>query len=229
MPNTLLFRKLSKKGFIPNHIAEVGVYHPETSNIYDYIFKGVKCTLVEPDPKSIELIKNHFEGLTNVMLHETAIYDYNGTIELVQRRASTFISKLNSSPAIINDSYEVDDDDKFTVTCKTFDKIDDGTIDLLSIDIEGSEWFVLNKMISRPDVISLETHGAIYVNPYVKQILNWMRKNNYMLWYKNNNDSVFVKENSLKLTTADRFYLIVKYFHLLIRGIRKRLKKKLRL
>ena len=107
------------------------------------ILKGVKCTLIKPHPQSIELIKKHFAGLTNVTFHETTIYDYNGKIELVQRRSSTFLSELNNSPAITKDNYKTDDNDKFTVDCKTFDKLDDGTIDLQSIDIEGSEWFVL--------------------------------------------------------------------------------------
>ena len=41
-------RKLNNKGFAPQHAAEVGVYHPETSNIYDYLVDGTRCTLVEP-------------------------------------------------------------------------------------------------------------------------------------------------------------------------------------
>jgi len=56
-----------------------------------------------------------------------------------------------------------------------------------------------------------------------------MTENNYKIWYKNNNDSVFVKGNFIKLTLADRFNLMAKNFHLFLRGIRKRLKKKLTL
>ena len=54
----IIFNELSKKGFQPTHVAEVGVYLPETSNVYDYIKLGIKCTLVEPDPKSVNLIND---------------------------------------------------------------------------------------------------------------------------------------------------------------------------
>jgi hypothetical protein len=62
------------------------------------------------------------------------------------------------------------------VRCTTFDRLDDGSIDLISIDTEGSEWFVLKYITSRPDVISIETHGAAYTNPYLDEIQRWMRE-----------------------------------------------------
>ena len=222
-----MFKKLSKKGFIPRHAAEVGVYHPKTSTIYDYIVQGVKCTLVEPNPGSIELIKAHFSNFGNIVLYKAAIYDYNGKIELVQRNASTFISALNNTPAIINDSYTIKDDDKFVAESKTFDKIDDGCIDLLSVDVEGSEWYVIKHMISRPTVISLETHGAIYVNPFIDRIMDWIESNNYEIWYKTNSDTVFVKKDTIKVSFLDRFKLNIANFYLFLRTLRKRLKKKL--
>ncbi|MFC2135952.1 FkbM family methyltransferase [Bacteroidota bacterium] len=223
----LLYRKLFRKSFYPSHCAEVGVYHPETSNIRDYVKTGVKCTLVEPDPKSIQLIKEHYSDLSNVELHEVALFDYNGEIELVQRCASTFVKDLPSSPSIINDDYKISDNDKFTVECKTFDKIDDGSIDLLSVDIEGSEWFVIKHMVSRPTVISLETHGASYINPYWNEIINWVDSNNYVIWYKTGSDTVFVQNGKIKITFFDRSLLRFKDFRLHLRKQRKDLLKKL--
>ena len=222
-----LFEKLSDKGFFPAQVAEVGVYHPETSNIYQYILNGVNCILVEPDPESIGLIKSNFSGFGNIVLHEVAVSDFNGQIELVQRNASTFISTLNNTPAIINDNYTITDNDKIVVESRTFEKIDDGTIDLLSADIEGSEWYVIKYMISRPAVISLETHGAIYINPFIDQILNWMKNNNYEIWYKTSSDTVFVKKNSIIVSAWDKFKLINVNFYLFLKRQRKRLKKKL--
>lgn len=160
-----LFERIAETNFKPAHVAEVGVYKPQTSNIYHFIKAGIKTTLVEPDPKSILQIKEHFSGHNNVTLHEVAIFDRTGEIELVQREASTFVSELKASPAILNDNYQVNETDKFVVQAMPFDKIDDGTIDLLSVDVEGAEWYVLKTMQSRPIVISLETHGAAYINP----------------------------------------------------------------
>lgn len=223
-PEKPIFKKLQKKGFKATHVAEVGVWHPETSNIYDYIKLGVRCTLVEPDPQSIERIRTHFAKQKNIRLHPVALYDFNGKIELAQRAASTFVSALTASPALINDGYQINADDTFEVDAMTFDKIDEGTIDLLSIDIEGSEWFVIKHMLSRPAVISLETHGAIYVNPHLNQILEWMKRNGYALWYKDNSDTIFVKPDQIKIDWKDKGKLILTHIHLAIRRTRKRVK-----
>ena len=220
-----IFKKLQKKGFKAAHAAEVGVWHPETSNIYDYIKLGVRCTLVEPDPQSIERIRTHFSKQKNITLYPVALYDFSGKIELSQRAASTFVSVLTASPALINDGYQVNADDLFEAEVTTFDKIDDGTIDLLSIDIEGSEWFVIKHMLSRPAVISLETHGAIYVNPHLNQIQEWMKRNGYALWYKDNSDTIFVKPDKIKIDWKDKTNLLFTTIHLAIRRTRKQLKR----
>jgi hypothetical protein len=98
----------------------------------------------------------------------------------------------------------VNEQDKFVVEARTFDQIDDGTIDLLSVDVEGSEWFVLKHMTSRPSVISIETHGSLYRNPFFDQISEWMKANNYVLLYKATSDSVFVKRGVIDVTAGDK-------------------------
>ncbi len=220
-----IYKKLSKAGFEPAHVAEVGVYHPATSNVYDYIMRGIRCTLVEPDPGSVEAIRNHFSEQGNVSLHPVAVYDFNGKVKLTQRAASTFVSEISSSPAIVNDGYQLDAEDTFVAEAKTFNKIDDGTIDLLSVDIEGSEWFVIKHMVSRPSVISLETHGAIYVNPNLAEIVEWMKANNYVLWYKDKSDSVFVKKGNLDVGAFDKIKLVFMNAYLKIRRARKKSKQ----
>ena len=221
-----IFKKLCKKGFAPHHVAEVGVYHPETSNIYDYAQMGDRTTFVEPNITSIDRIKKHFSGKNNITLHEVAIFDKNGTIKLVQREASTFLSTLDTSPAIINDQYVIDEGDIFEVTAKRFDEIDDGTIDLLSIDVEGSEWYVIKYLVSRPAVISVETHGALYSNPNIDQIFSWMKENDYVIWYKDRSDTVFVKRGAIEVTLYDKFKYLAHEVYLKIRAYRKLIKKK---
>ena len=114
LDNTL-FNKLKQKGFSPTHAAEVGVYYPETSNIYNFIVNDIRSTLIEPDPDSIKRIKEHFSDRKNIELHTVALCDFTGSLDLVQRGASTFSSTLSSSPSIINDGYTVQEGDKFTV------------------------------------------------------------------------------------------------------------------
>lgn len=221
-PLKTLYRKLEYKGFKPTHVAEVGVWNPETSNIFDYIEAGVRTTLVEPDPESIRRIEEKFGTNSNVTLHTVAAYDFEGTLELSQREASTFVSALESSPAIVNDGYVVDENDQFSVNCTTFDTIDDGAIDLISIDTEGSEWYVLKYMLSRPDVISIETHGAAYTNPFIDEIESWMAENDYLVFFKDKSDSVYVRRGRIGLDLADRIKLTWKNTMLALRRFRKR-------
>ncbi len=220
-----LYQRVSEAGFKPLHVAEVGVYKPQTSNIYDFIKAEIRTTLVEPDPRSIQQIKEHFAGLTNISLHEVAIFDREGELELVQREASTFVSELKSSPAILNDGYTVADKDKFVVRALPFEKIDDGSIDLLSVDVEGAEWFVIKTMRSRPALISLETHGAAYVNPYSSEIKDWMHENGYRIWYKTGADTVFVKPKMIKASACDRLVLKLTSGYLYLNRVRKNIKK----
>jgi len=220
--NKLIYKMAARKDFKPSHVAEVGVYLPEASNIYDFIKAGTRCTLVEPEPSSIDKIRQSFATNKNVTLHTVAVYDTNGSLELVHREASTFVANLASSPAIINDGYMLDNSDRFTVEAVTFDKIDDGTIDLLSVDTEGSEWFVIKHMKSRPAVISLETHGAAYVNHYLNEILAWMHQNNYRTWYKDKTDSVFARRDRIEVTLADVLRLAVMDMYISLRRQRKK-------
>ncbi|MEM6513794.1 MAG: FkbM family methyltransferase [Pseudomonadota bacterium] len=222
-----LYRRLETKRFKPSHVAEVGVYLPETSNIIDYIRAGVRATLVEPDPVSLKKIHAMFGELPNVHVEEVAVYDRVGTIQLSQRDASTFVSDLEASPAIVNDGYQQSEEDQFTVDCTTFDRIDDRSIDLLSVDTEGSEWFVLETMLSRPRVISIETHGARYVNPHLDKIEGWMRDNGYVLFYKNRTDSVYVQPEAITVTVGERLAAMWKGLWLGLRRWRKELQASL--
>lgn len=227
-PLKTLYKKLRAKGFRPAHVAEVGVYMPETSNVYDYIEAGIRTTLVEPDPASIRRIEATFDNFTNVTLHRVAAYDFEGTLELSQRDASTFVSTLEASPAIVNDGYVITEEDKISVACTTFDTIDDSSIDLLSIDTEGSEWFVIKYMKSRPDVISIETHGAAYTNPYLDNIKTWMNDNDYKLFYKDKSDSIYVRRGCFDINVADKLLLTWRNLVLALRRYRKRLLPKKR-
>lgn len=225
MGDRTLFTKVSAKGFCPASVVEVGVWHPEASNVMDYIIAGVPCVLVEPDPQSMDLIRNAFAGRSNVTLYQCAIYDCGGTVELVRRDASTFVDTLPSSPAIVNDGYRVRNADKFAVQARTFDSIDDGHIDLLSVDTEGSEWFVIKHMVSRPAVVSLETHGGLYVNPFLGDILRWMETNGYRIWYKGKTDTVFARRDAIRIGICDATRLFLTEVYLASRRFRKRLKR----
>ena len=53
----ILFYKLKHKNISFRHVAEVGVYLPETSNIAAFAKEGIKSTFVEPEPNSLKITK----------------------------------------------------------------------------------------------------------------------------------------------------------------------------
>ncbi|HET9137034.1 MAG TPA: hypothetical protein VFO76_10380, partial [Candidatus Kapabacteria bacterium] len=113
--NDRFYRKVQREGLAPKHVAEVGVYLPETSNILGFIEAGIRADLVEPDPLSLKKIKERFAEYNNVTVHPVAIYHERTTIGLYRTNASTFVETLPASPALINDHYQPDDKDKFYV------------------------------------------------------------------------------------------------------------------
>lgn len=209
-----IYRRLLERGITIDHVCEVGVYLPETSNILDFIKEGKRSTLVEADPEIIRKLEQHFKNYENVKIYPYAIWDKNGFVKLSKAQASTFVSDLESSPALKNDDYTISKDKIIEVPCKMFSEIDDGTIDLLSIDIEGSEWYVLKHLKSIPKVISVETHGNRYTNPYLEEILNWTSENNYDIWYKDFSDSVFVRNDVFEINKLEE--LAVKWMDIRI-------------
>jgi FkbM family methyltransferase len=198
-----IYRKVKSRNISINHACEVGVYLPQTSNIIDFINEGVRSSLVEADPETVAILNNYFSKY-NVTIYPVAVWSNSGTVRLSRAAASTFVSELESSPAIINDKYKVEVDNSFEVKCVVFSEIDEGDIDLLSVDIEGGEWNVIKDMNSRPKIISVETHGKYYTNPFITEITQWMAENQYVLWFKDASDTVFMKNGLGKPLLSDQ-------------------------
>ncbi|MBO0935136.1 FkbM family methyltransferase [Fibrella sp. HMF5335] len=224
---TTLYQRLKEKKVTFKHVCEVGVYVPTVSNIGDFIKDGIAATLVEADPDVAVDIAIYFSRY-NILVHPVAMWDYNGTLQLSKAAASTFVSALASSPALENDGFQVATGATFDVPCKRFSEIDTGAFDLLSIDIEGSEWYVLKYMISRPNVISIETHGKFYVNPFIKEIRQWMQANDYIIWYKDRSDSVYIKRNFFVVSGYEKIALGLKNTWLNLRRQKRHFRKLMR-
>lgn len=229
--NNKLYKFVRRKDIKIGHVAEVGVYYPETSNILDFINEGVRTTLVEADPLCVKRIEAFFGGKRNVNIYPYAVWDKNEMVVLYRAKASTFVGSLDKSPALINDSYKLNEEDKFTAEAKLFSDIDDGAIDLLSIDIEGAEWYVIKHLKSRPAIISLETQADTYVNPYLNEINDWMKNNHYKIWFLNDTDTVFIKDGTIDFNPLEKVLLGIQNFAIgsshKIRKWRKSVKKKL--
>ncbi|MDX9740929.1 MAG: FkbM family methyltransferase [Gammaproteobacteria bacterium] len=202
--NNYLHEACRRQGLVMDHVAEVGVYHPETSNVLGFIRDGTRTMLVEPDPDSLARIRDYFRGYDTVSIMPYAIWDEAGHVSLYRTNSSTFVSSLDASPALVNDGYVPDERDSFRAEARLFSDIDDGTIDLLSIDVEGAEWYVLKHMRSRPKVISLETHAAEYRNPFMAMIARWMREHGYQRWFVHGSDTVYIRADAVTLSLPER-------------------------
>lgn len=123
----------------------------------------------------------------------------------------------------MNDNYKISEENTYEVPCKVFSDIDTGDIDLLSVNIEGAEWYVLKNMRSQPKVLSIETHGKFYQNPFMAEIQNWIRINHYVIWYKDNSDTVFVKEDLFPLNLGDKIELALTDTYIAWRKFKKHL------
>ncbi len=204
--NEKFYRKVTRLGIEPQHVAEVGVYFPETSNILGFIEDGVRADLFEADPLCGEKIRARFDGYDNVRIYPYAIYHKRTTLGLYRAAASTFVRDVPSSPALANDGYQPREQDLFHVEARLFSDFDEGSIDVLSIDVEGCEWYVIQHLVSRPKVISLEMGGKKrYINPHAREISEWMDENGYVIWYKDKPDVVFIKKE-LRPNFLGRFF-----------------------
>jgi len=173
----------------PKVIFEVGTGAVESTKCLKYFCSDIKCILFDPikkftDDLSIIAIKNNCK---NVVIHNCAIGDHNGEVEIYDHLEATSIVGIQ------NPSFQVGNKEGYLnspynkgiikVPCFTIDKFDEGNIDILYIDTEGSEWFCIKHLISRPKIIHVEMYmnNKKYVNPFEKEILEWMNVNNYKL------------------------------------------------
>jgi FkbM family methyltransferase len=219
-----LYRRLRQKGISFRHVCEVGVYKPLTSNVIDFIRAGIRATLVEADPVIVGEIRAFFADYA-VTVHPVAVWDYSGTLDLFRADSSTFATDLPGSPALANDNFQTASGHKLSVPCRIFSELDTFDIDLLSVDIEGAEWYVLKHLVSRPAVISLETHGKYYINPFLADMQHWLTENKYVIWYKDRSDSVYVRRGLFNISTSERLNLWSQNAWIFLRRQKKWLKR----
>jgi FkbM family methyltransferase len=186
---------------------EVGVWNPEHTVVRGWIETGCRATLVEPDPEAVARLRRSFGHRPAVTIVEAAVAPSAGTVRLLRRGPSTFLADQKIAPAIVNDGYRPTERDLITVRAVRTDEVDDGSVDLLVADVEGAEWYVLDHLVSRPVVISVETHGGRYRNPFLADILHWMSEEGYVPWYLDRSDTVFVLADRIRVVWSDHLAL----------------------
>ena len=198
-------------GIPVQHAAEIGVFSYGDSAVKGYGDAGIPCDLYEAVPRFCEHIAIDTREHPNVQLHRFAVSNRNGTLDLYLAGhvgGSTFAAGQATSPALVIDRFVPDEAHKMTVPVRDFAEVDAGNYDVVSIDIEGGEWDVLQRMTSRPIVLAVETHFRNYVNPHLSEITDWCRTNGYRVWYLTKSDTVFFRGEPPKLPTSTRWKLV---------------------
>jgi FkbM family methyltransferase len=181
--------------FTPLHVVEVGVAAAIDCNTAAFVLSGTRTQLVEPSVGSYDSLKKTFGHLDNVKIWNVAVSNHCGYESFVDCGKGSSLDKSNSPAKRFNnkwDSYK-----RVQVACVTFDKIDDGTIDVLHVDIEGGEQAVLDFLVSRPRIIRIETHethAELADKKKIAGIYSWMNENGYTKIGNLDGDTVFLKD-----------------------------------
>lgn len=127
-----------------------------------------KMLLIEPNER-LALFAQHAFGMP---VMRVAIGFSPGKAKFVDNGGSSFLQG-KWAPTIPPDAAPVHE-----VDVVTFDKLDDGRIDILALDCEGMEWAVLSKMHSKPKLLTIELWDR---NPYYSEITRWLTDHRYVL------------------------------------------------
>ncbi len=144
--------------------------------------QDMEFMMFEPHPIFYKELAEAARGRSNVEIHNVAIGDEDGTMELFDEGTSSALTNM-ASPVEQHFHKPAEGKNKFKVGVKRLLNYDYGQIDMLRIDTEGAEWFALKHMISRPRHITIETHNdiATYINPHLYEIWHWAKENKYSL------------------------------------------------
>lgn len=170
------------------YLVEVGCIGE--SSLHNFLTPNVQLDIIEPIPKNIQVIEECYRDFPNVTVYPFAVWKTPCTLEMYDLERVSYVKGVNA-PAIgaysgatetgepVTLSYDPKDLDLVKVEAKTFDQFDNGEIDILDLDVEGAEWYVLEKMISRPKIVIVET-GANRDHPFISEIDNWASNNGYV-------------------------------------------------
>lgn len=205
----------------PRTVVECGASLPKHVRAVPFIKNGTSVILIEANPRiAYCLTHGHnddefktswpqtggqpyaysgFSEYTNVTIHNKALAAKHGTIQLCEFDTSSFVSGI-MSPGVVNDKYIEQKEYMYEVPSIPISDIDDGTIDVLLADVEGSEWFCIKDLVSRPKIIVLELYGWEYLNPYYDEIKTWMLENNYRFADRDTTDALFVRDTGKLLS-----------------------------
>ena len=181
--------------FIPQKIVHVGAAGCHTEPTFLNAIKNSYVILFEPKIEFYNELIEAFSDKKNVSIFNIGIYNKIGKFKFYNKWATTCLEECIKIPDLLSEKDSFDENDTFFANCALFSGFDDGRIDFLAIDTNGAEWYCLEKVISRPAIICIETHYTYrnYRNPFINQIYRWMYDNHYVKYAINESVTVFLR------------------------------------
>lgn len=167
--------------FIPKVIFEIGVGNPNICRTVGWMNKlDTRVVMFEPNPKTFKDLQAAFGAVPNVTIHNIALFDKASEIEFSLDGDSSYVSSVRS-PTVNNAPVEyVASREKIKVQAWPLSAFDTGTIDLVLLDAEGSEFKIISTMVSRPKLVIVETHDqSKYFTPDIDKLQHWFANNGY--------------------------------------------------
>ena len=147
-------------------VCEVGIGSLDISILPWFAETDVQIIGVDPNPELAEAARR---ALPNAVIHERAIWaDSCSEVTLYLDGGRSHVDGLWSPGKNGHRSIQV--------KTLAFSDIDDGSIDILNIDCEGGEWFVLSQLLSRPHLIGIELWDGY---PNKNDCENWLISHGY--------------------------------------------------
>lgn len=159
----------------PSHVMEIGVGSVGACHLSPWI-GFTRVTLVDANPYcAAECIRYWRDAITMEHCAVVACPQTHQTVQLIVPEGT----EKPYGPAFVEGvegpAWQQGRGKKWTgritVPAKTMPAIDNGSIELLSLDCEGSEFAVLRSMVSRPRLIYAEMQQPGAINAYTAAIL----------------------------------------------------------
>lgn len=161
-------------------IFEIGVGNPTICRTANELSN--ECYLFEANPDIYRQLVEVYGSRPNFHIYNVAIADYDGEIEFLCNGDSSFVDGVKSPASRGNEEY-LSSFKKIKIPCQKVCNFENHRpIDIMLLDMEGSEWFVLKHLKGRPKIIVIEMQNedGTYKNPFFDLILEWMKTNNYL-------------------------------------------------
>ena len=172
-------------------IVEVGVGNKNTIETNALWEKASKIILFEPNPFYFIDLCNFVKNDNRIIIYSYAISNEDKLRDFILAGQSSCLSHLYTPLQVhlemqANNIYK-----NRTIKVNTFRffHFDNGKINFLHLSCEGTEWFILNNLISRPEIITIRFYNQDnYLLNYSHDIFGWLNYNNYNFTCDYNNN-----------------------------------------